>query len=58
MSSNDVEYQSIKEKYDNFVTKLHNDTRSATPIVNQESYLIKESWNSELSTNFNKFSIV
>ena len=52
MSSNDVEYQSIKEKYDNFVTKLSTDTRSATPIVNQESYLIKDSWNSELSTNF------
>ena len=53
MSSNDVEYQSIKEKYDNFVEKLSNDTRSTTPKVNQESYLIKESWNSELSTNFN-----
>ena len=52
MSSNDVEYQSIKQKYDNFVTKLSSDTRSATPIVDQESYLIKESWNSELSTNF------
>ena len=52
MSSNDVEYQSIKEKYDNFVEKLSNDTRSTTPKVNQESYLIKESWNSELSTNF------